>query len=120
VTNKPYRIVRQSPTDLDEAGAVAPSLEFDYRRGTQHGEPSWPEKHAGMKFGPSLIRKALAAGLVVVAEIEGFPYPVAVKEARWMAGVLEVSALESWKVPERLFTRTTMKGFTVGGILMEP
>lgn len=117
-TAKSYRITRQSPTDLDDSGDKAPSLEFDYTRGSKPGESSWPERHAGMRFGPGLIRRALASGLVVVAEIDGFPYPVAIKEARWTGGVLEVVTLDGPRVPSRLYTRTSLKGFTVGGILV--
>lgn len=118
--SKPYRITRQSPTDLDDSGDKAPSLEFDYTRGSKPGEASWPERHAGMKFGPGLIRRALASGLVVVATVDGFPYDVAVKEAQWIGQVLEVKTLEGWAVPSRLYTRTSLKGFTVGGILTHP
>lgn len=117
-TNRPYRIVRKSPTDLDDAGVPTPSLEFDYRRGSKPGEPSWPLKHGAYKFGPSLICRALASGLIVVAEIEGFPHPVAIKEARWEGQVLEVVTLDGPRIAERIWTRKTMKGLTVGGVLL--
>lgn len=75
---------RHSPTDLDESPAkLAPVLEFDYQRSRIPGTDSWPPRHFGQKFGPSLIRKALAGGLVVAAEIDEIPYPVAIREARW-------------------------------------
>ena len=115
---KSYRIVRQSPTDLDDAGELTPSLEFDYTHAG--GANPWPEKHRGVKFGPSLIRKAWASGLFVFAEVEGFPRPVVAKGAQWCdGGVLEIRLPEGPRVATRLFTRTTAKGLTVGGILIE-
>lgn len=102
---------RQSPTDLDDV-PVKRVLEFDITR-------PWPERYFNQRFGPSLVRQALASGLVVVAEVADIPYPIAVKEARWCGDVLEVMTLEGPRIAERLFTRKTMKGFTSSGLLME-
>lgn len=111
---------RQSPTDLDTPPEKVVDYTFDYRRSTEPGKPSWPEKHSNQKFGPSFIKKAWQSGLVVVAEIEGFPHPVAAMEVRWgAAGVMEVRTLEGWKVPERLFTRPNAKNLTSSGLLIE-
>ena len=109
---------RQTPTDLDDT-PLAPVLEFDYQRSRIHGTDSWPPRHYGQKFGPSLIRKALASGLVVAAEIDEIPYPVAIREARWEGSTLEVLTLEGWRIPERLFTRTSVKGLSSSGLLKE-
>lgn len=109
---------RQSPTDLDDSPNTVPSYEFDYRRCNESGKPSWPERHGKERFGPSLIRKALASGLMVFAEIDGFPYPVMIKEARWAGQVLEVSTLEGPRIAQRLFTRTSAKGMTSSGLLV--
>jgi len=105
---------RKGPSDLDEPPQLAPVLEFDIRRGD-----GWPTTYFGQKFGPSLIRKAIASGFIVVAEVPDVPYPIAIKEARWCGEVLEVITLEGPRVPDRLFTRTSMKGFTTSGLLME-
>lgn len=111
---------RQSPTDLDDAPNVTVDYSFDYRRSNTPGQPSWPEKHSGQKFGPSFIGKAWKAGLVVVAEVEGFPHPVAVTESRWgAAGVLQIKCAEGWKIPERIWTRTSAKGLDSTGLLIE-
>jgi hypothetical protein len=109
---------RQAPTDFDNTAPQEVSLEFDYTH--QGGAEPWPEKHCGIKFGPALIRRAWASGLFVYAEIRGFPYPVVVKEAQWCDGnVLEVRTLEGPQIAERLFTRPTAAGCTVGGVLIE-
>lgn len=115
------RFTRSTPTDLDEAPdkTLKPVLEFDITKANKYGSPTWPERWFGQKFGPSLIRKSLASGLCVVAEIKEIPYPVAIKEARWMDGSLEVLTLEGWRLPERLFTRSSMVGFTSSGLLKE-
>lgn len=105
---------RSSPTDLDIPPDKTVSYEFDHRRCTEPGKSSWPEK-----FGPSTITKALKSGLIVCAEIEGFPYPVAIKQARWSGQTLEVITLEGPRVAQRIFTRPDAKGLTVGGVLME-
>jgi len=105
---------RKGPGDLDEPPQLQPVLEFDIRRGD-----GWPTTYFGQKFGPSLIRKAIANGFIVVAEVPDVPYPIAIKEARWCGEVLEVITLEGPRVPNRLFTRTSMKGFTTSGLLME-
>lgn len=111
---------RQSPTDLDDSPNTLPNYSFDYTRGTKHGEPSWPERHGKERFGPALIGKAWKAGLVVVAEVEGFPHPVAATETRWgAAGVLEVKCSEGWRIPNRLWTRDTVKGLDSTGLLIE-
>lgn len=111
---------RQSPTDLDDSANVKPTYEFDLQRGTQHGQPSWPEKVQGEKFGPSFIGKAWKAGLVVVAEVAEFPHPVAVVESKWGGpGILLVKTLEGYKVPERIFTRPDARNLTSSGLLIE-
>ena len=110
-TPRSYRLVRQSPTDLDDAGEVTPTLEFDYRRSNVPGTSSWPERHCGMKFGPNLIRKALTAGFYVMAEIPEAPRPVVVNEARWYGPVFEVLTLEGYRIPDRVFTVTSLKGY---------
>lgn len=111
---------RHDPGEFDVTAPEKPSYEFDYRRSTTPGTSSWPEKHGSEKFGPSLIKKAWKAGLIVVAEVEGFPYPVAAQELRWgAAGVIEVKTLEGYRVPERLWTRPNAKGLTSSGLLIE-
>lgn len=118
---KAYRIVRQSPTDLDEAGAVTPSLQFDYRH--RGGVKPWPERHkfSGVKFGPALIKAAWKSGLVVVAYVEGFDHPVAVTESRWnKAKVFEVKTLEGYRIPQRLRTLTSAVGLRSTGEYVEP
>lgn len=111
---------RQSPTDFDNTAPQEVNYNFDYRRCVEPGKPSWPEKHSGQKFGPSFIGKAWKAGLVVVAEIAGIPYPVAAVETRWGAsGVLQVRTLEKWAVPDRLWTRADARGLTSSGLLIE-
>lgn len=111
---------RQSPTDLDEP-PVKPSYEFDLRRNTSPGaKSSWPERLQGERFGPTFIGKSWKAGLVVVAEIEGLPHPVAAVETRWGAHkVLEVKTLGAWYVPDRIWTRRTPKGLSSCGELLE-
>ena len=108
---------RHTPTDFDNSAPQAVSLEFDYTH--QGGAEPWPLRHSGQKFGPSLIRKAWAAGLVVYAEIQDWPYPVAVKEAQWTAGCLEVLTTAGPRIPKRLFTRATVKGLQSTGELIE-
>lgn len=109
---------RKTPTDLDDT-PLKPILEFDYQRSRVPGTDSWPARHYGIKFGPALVRRALASGLWVVAEVAEIPYPVVIKEARWEGQGLEVLTLEGWRSPDRLFTRTTAVGFTASGLLME-
>lgn len=111
---------RQSPTDLDDSPNITASYEFDYRRSSTPGQPSWPERHGKEKFGPAIIKKAWKSGLVVVAEVEGFPHPVAAQEVRWgAAGVLELKCVEGWRIPQRLWTRPNAKGLTSSGLLIE-
>lgn len=111
---------RQSPGEFDETGPVEIDYSFDYRRSTVPGTPSWPEKHSGQKFGPSFIRAVWKKGLVVYAEVAGFPRPLAVQEARWGPhGVLEVRTLEGYRVAEHLFTRPDAKGLSSCGELLE-
>ena len=110
---------RHGPDEFDDTAPTTISYEFDLRRGSKPGQPSWPEKVNGQKFGPSFIRKAWAAGLVVYAEIEGWPYPVAVKEAQWSGQVLTVVTLEGVKIPDHLFTRPNAKNMTSSGLLIE-
>lgn len=106
---------RQSPDDFDNTAPQQVSYEFDHTRNVTPGCKSWPDK-----FGPSSIGKAWKAGLVVVAEVEGIPYPVAAAKSRWgAAGVIEVECLEGWKVPNRIWTRTSAKGLTSSGLLIE-
>lgn len=107
---------RQGPEDFDNTAPSAPDYNFDYRRNTAPGaKSSWPEK-----FGPAVIRRAWTSGLVVVAEIEGFPYPVAVTESRWnKVKVLEVKTLEGYRIPDRIWTRPDAKGLTSSGLLVE-
>lgn len=108
---------RQSPTDLDDTPA-APSLEFDYTHAG--GAAPWPTKHRGIKFGPSLVTRAWAAGLFVYCEVQDWPHPVAVKKVQWNeAGCLEAVLPEGVVIPRRLFTRPTAAGLTVGGVLIE-
>lgn len=107
---------RQGPGEFDNTQPEIPHYDFDHRRNSIPGSPSWPEK-----FGPSTIKKAWKAGLVVVGEIEGFPYPVAISEARWtqFGKVLEVKTLEGYKIAERIWTRPNAKGLTSSGLLIE-
>lgn len=107
---------RQSPADLDEP-PPAPDYNFDYRRNTEPGKPSWPERHGKDRFGPALMAKAWKAGLVVVAEIEGLPHPVAAVETRWLKGVLQVKVTGNWMTPDRLRTKRTVKGLDSTGLL---
>jgi hypothetical protein len=52
--------------------------------------------------------------------VDGYPYPIAVKEAKWCKGnILEVKLSEGPRVARRIFTRKTAKGLTVGGVLIE-
>jgi hypothetical protein len=109
---------RQNPGEFDTTAPEVVSMEFDYRHAG--GANPWPEKHCGIKFGPALIKRAWASGLLVFAEVEGFPYPMAAKEARWTKNhVLEIVTLEGLALPTRLFTRKTARGVTVGGLLIE-
>jgi len=108
---------RQGPQDFDDTAPESQSLDFDYTHAG--GADPWPLRHGGIKFGPALIRRAWSAGLVVYAEIEGWPHPVAVKEAQWTAGCLEVLTLDGPRIPLRLFTRPTVAGMTSSGLLIE-
>lgn len=105
---------RQSPTDQDDITPQEPSFEFDHRRNILGGD-SWPKG-----FGPSTVGKAWKAGLVVIAEIAGYPHPVAAVETRWnKAKVLEVKDQGGWHIPERLYTRKSVKGLMATGELLE-
>jgi hypothetical protein len=105
---------RQSPTDFDDTAPPAPNYAFDHRRSLEPGTPSWPDK-----FGPSSVSKAWKHGLVVVAEIDGIPHPVAVTKSRWGAsGVLQVEVQGNWLVPERVWTRDSVKGLSSTGELV--
>lgn len=104
---------RQSPSDLDTPPQLEPVLDFDIRRNSEYGRTTWPEKHFGQKFGPAFINKALKAGKYVLADIEDFPRPVVVQGARWVGPVLEVLTLEGYRIPERVFTLESLKGFKV-------
>ena len=106
---------RHGPGEYDNSAPEAPDCSFDHRRDVSPGaKSSWPEK-----FGPANIRKAWKAGLVVVAEIEGFPHPVAVSEARWEGQVLEVKTLEGYRIAKRIWTRPNMRGLQSTGELIE-
>lgn len=110
---------RQSPGEFDESAPTEIDYSFDYTRSTIPGTPSWPEKHSGQKFGPSFIKACWKKGLIVVAEVEGFPRPIAIQEMRWGPhGVLEVKTLEGFRIAERLFTRTSAKGLSSCGELL--
>lgn len=120
-TKQKTALIRRSPTDLDDESPVATGPpQFDYRH--KGGATPWPERHkfSGMKFGPGLIKAAWKAGLIVLAEIDGFPYPVAVREAQWIGGVFEVKTLDGPRIPRRLFTRTDVRGLQSTGEYIEP
>lgn len=104
---------RQAPTDLDEPppSKLAPILQFDIVRLNKHGEPPWPPKYFGNKFGPSFIRKVIKSGLYVMAEVNGFPRAVVISDASWCDGMLVVQTAEGLVEPERLYTLTSLKGF---------
>jgi hypothetical protein len=104
---------RQSPSDLDEPPQLEPVLDFDIQRNNEYGRDTWPKKYFGQTFGPSLINKAIRAGKYVVADIEGFPRPVVVTGARWVGPVLEVLCAEGYRIPQRIWTLETLKGFKV-------
>jgi hypothetical protein len=107
---------RQGPQDFDDTAPEVVHFEFDHHRNTNPGGQSWPEK-----FGPSVFTKAWKSGLVVVAEIEGFPHPVAIGEARWtkFGKVLEVKTLEGWRIADRIWTRPDARNLTSSGLLLE-
>src|SRR6185369_10852442 len=106
---------RHGPDEFDNTAPTTVDFSFDLRRNVTPGAlSSWPEK-----FGPSSIRKAWKAGLVVVAEIEGFPHPVAVAEARWEGQVLEVKTLEGYRIADRIWTRPDARGLQSTGELIE-
>lgn len=113
---------RQSPTDLDDSPNVTVGPpEFDYTH--KGGATPWPERHkfTGIKFGPALIKAAWKAGLVVIAEVDGFPNPVAVTEARWNAAkCFEVKCQEGWRLPRRIRTLTSTRGLQSTGEYIEP
>lgn len=109
---------RQGPGEFEVSAPTEVSYEFDYSH--QGGVEGWPTTHCGVKFGPALIKKAWASGLFVFAEVDGYPYPMAVKEAKWCKGnILEVKLSEGPRVATRIFTRRSAKGLTVGGLLIE-
>jgi hypothetical protein len=117
VTRLNWSSTREGPQDFDNSAPEEPVFSFDHRRNVTPGAPSsWPEK-----FGPASIRKAWANGLVVIAEIEEVPYPVAVTEARWVKGtkVLQVRTLGNRLVPSRLYTRESLAGLSSTGELIE-
>lgn len=90
---------RQGPGEFDNTAPEEQSLEFDYAH--QGGANPWPVNHGSIKFGPSLIRRAWAAGLVVYAVIDGFPHPIAVKEAQWTKNhVLEVKNVRGFEAAD--------------------
>lgn len=96
---------RRTPADLEE-GKLAPVLEFDFTK-------PWPKVYYGTRFGPTLIRKALKAGLYVMATIPEAPIPVVVTDARWIKNVpdaIEVLVMEGWRIPVRIWTVSSLKG----------
>lgn len=117
---------RHSPTDLDEPDEKqrpvpsAENMQFDYHH--KGGVSGWPERHrySKIKFGPGLIKKAWQVGLIVLAEVDGFPNPVAVKEAQWTGGVFEIKTLDGPRIPTRLFTRRDVRGLKSTGEWIEP
>jgi hypothetical protein len=109
---------RRDAGDFDNTAPSTLDYSFDHRRSTEPGTPSWPDK-----FGPASVRKAWANGLIVIAELEEVPHPVAVTEARWVkgaAGVLQVKSLGNWLVPTRLYTRESVAGLSSTGELIKP
>lgn len=116
---------RQSPMDLDVPDErPTPSkenMQFDYRH--RGGATPWPERHkfSRVKFGPSLIKTAWKVGLIVLAEVDGFPNPVAVTESRWNAAkCFEVKCQEGWRLPLRIYTRASVRGLSATGEYVEP
>lgn len=116
---------RHSPTDLDEPDEkpklTRETLQFDYRY--KGGATPWPERHkfSKVKFGPALVKAAWKVGLIVLAEVEGFPNPIAVTETRWNAAkCFEVKTLEGYRLPLRIFTRTNTRGLQSTGEWIEP
>lgn len=107
---------RQGPGDFDATAPQPVRYDFDHTRNVIPGSQSWPEK-----FGPSSIKKAWKAGLVVVAEIQGFPHPVAVSEARWarFGKILEVKTLEGYRIADRIWTRPDARGLQSTGELIK-
>lgn len=101
---------KQQLSGLDEP-PLAPVLEFDITCINKPGLSRWPEKHFGQKFGPTLIKNALKAGYYVMAEVQGFPRPVPIYNARWDMAVLEVLTAEGYRIPDRVFTLASLKGF---------
>lgn len=96
---------RQSPTDIDAAPEKpAPVLTFDLAA-------PFPERYHGRRFGPALIDRSLAAGNYIIAELVGLPGQFPISSARWQFDVLEVLTINGWRLPARLFTLTTLKGF---------
>lgn len=107
---------RHGPGEFDNSAPETPRYDFDHTRNVMPGGQSWPEG-----FGPASIRKAWAHGLVVIAELEEVPHPVAVTEARWVKGtkVLQVRVSGCWLIPSRLYTRDTVAGLKSTGELVE-
>lgn len=94
---------RHGPDEFDDTAPHEPSLEFDCKH--SGGAAPWPAQIGKVKFGPSLIKQAWQAGLVVIAYIEGFPNPVAVTESRWNAAkCFEVRSQGIWYLPKRIRT----------------
>jgi hypothetical protein len=105
---------RQGPGDFDNTAPAVKVYNFDHRRSTAPGTQSWPDK-----FGPKSVADAWRNGLVVVAEVEGIPHPVGVTKSRWGAsGVLQVEVQGNWLVPERVWTRDSVKGLSSTGELV--
>lgn len=88
------------------AERLTPVLEFDLTK-------PWPKIHYGQKFGPTLIRKAIASGLYVMADIPEASVPVSVSNARWILNVaeaIEVLVAEGWRIPNRIWTVSSLRG----------
>lgn len=110
---------RQGPGDFDDTAPTKPTYEFDLHRNTIPGGQSWPAKVQGETFGPTFIGRSWKAGLVVVAEINGLPHPVAAVETRWAGpGILQVKTTGTWHIPERIWTRKTVRGLSSCGELL--
>jgi hypothetical protein len=90
---------RQGPGDFDDTAPTVLDYSFDHARSVVPGGQSWPDK-----FGPANIRKAWKAGLVVVAQVPGFPHPV---------------ALEGYRIADRIWTRPDARHLTSSGLLIE-
>ena len=102
---RPRSDTRLLSTDMDEIPVKPePRLDFDLRA-------PFPEKYEGQRFGPALIDRSLKAGNYVIAEIFNIDGQFPVTDARWDDVALQVLTVNGWRIPSRLFTLTTLKGF---------